>query len=245
MENWMRIMANDYFRFKKFLVIQDKATFKVGTDSVLLGSWSDVSLADRVLDIGTGTGLLAIMIAQRCSASITGIEIDGPSFRQACENAGGSPWSERINILHTSMQEYTGSCPGYFDLIICNPPFFTGSLKSGNAARDMARHDTTLSLKDLAEGAGRMLAPKGRICLVMPADRYLDSISAFAGEDLFPHRELIVKPTLTMPAGRCLFEFRKEKPRQISRAEIVVERSERHDYTDEYRQLTGEFYLAF
>ena len=238
-------MPNDYFKFKQFQVKQDRSVFKVGTDSVLLGAWADVSVTGTVLDIGTGTGLLVLMLAQRCRASITGIEIDEPSYRQAAENAALSPWSGRINIRHTSLQDYMLSADKTFDLIICNPPYFKDSMKSGNIAKDMARHDTGLSLEELINGVTTLMAPRGRFCLVLPSERYEDIIILCDHNELFLSRELAVKPTVSLPPGRHLLEFRRTGPGQIDRKEIAIERSARHDYTDDYREMTGEYYLAF
>lgn len=250
-------MSNDYFQFKHFLVNQDRSAFKVGTDSVLLGAWADVSGAGTILDIGTGTGLLALMLAQKCGAHVTGIETDEPSYHQAVENASQSPWSDRISILHISLQEYLeslsvsasgpvpGSVPEHFDIIISNPPYFRDSLKSGNRAKDIARHDTSLPLDLLVNGVNVLLAPKGKFCLVLPSERYEEAVAHFNNAGLHLCRELSVKSGVSLSVRRYLLEFRRTVPGQIESKGITIEKTQRHDYTDEYRELTRDYYLAF
>ena len=238
-------MPNDYFQFKKFLVKQDKAAFKVGTDSVMLGSWTDISNVESVLDIGTGTGLLSLMMAQRSNASVCGIEIDEASYMQAFENARESAWPERIEISHASLQEFIKQNRPGFDLIICNPPYFKGSMKSGDHSKDVARHDISLSLKKLIEGVTALLGAKGKFCLVLPSDSTEDFIESCRASGLFLIRVLVVIPTDSMPPKRHLLEFRRTPARLIESDEITIERSERHDYTDEYMKLTRDFYLNF
>lgn len=238
-------IADDYFRFKQFMVRQDRCAFKIGTDSVLLGSWADARDATSVLDIGTGTGLLALMMAQKCTARITGIEIDEPSYRQARENAAGSPWAERIHILHTSLQDFDVSEPGPFDLLICNPPYFTASMKSGDAQKDRARHDESLTLHDLAAGVARLMGSAGKCCLVLPAEKRSACVETLAAKGIYLQREMAVRPNISLPAGRYLMEFGQHRLGHVQSEELAIERSARHDYTDQYRALTCDFYLAF
>jgi len=238
-------MPNEYFQFKQFLVRQDKTVFKVGTDGVLLGSWADVSNVNSVLDIGTGTGLLALMIAQRCTASITGIEIDEASFHQAVDNASKSPWSDRVEILHISLQDFVKTGSLSYELIISNPPYFSDSLKSGDESRNIARHAIKLPFRDLIEGVDSLLAMQGRFCLILPAGMVRDFIADCLSAGLYLHRDLAVKPTEFLPAKRHLLDFRKTSAARIDKKEIAIERSIRHDYTGTYRELTRDFYLSF
>ena len=137
-------MANSWFQFKQFTIKQDRSGFKVGTDGVLLGAWADISGSDTVLDIGTGTGLLALMLAQRSDAKITAIEIDLASFEQAGENILDSPWSKRITLIHSPLQKFTTE--DKFDLIVSNPPFFQDSLRPTSGSLGISKHDILLSL---------------------------------------------------------------------------------------------------
>ena len=148
-------MSNSYFQFKQFTVWHDKCAMKVGADGVTLGAWADVSDVKSVLDIGCGSGLIALMIAQRSEAGITAIDIDGQSIEQTKENTGNSPWSERIKTVHASLQQFAANSDVLFDLIVCNPPYFNNSLKSPSESRTMARHTDTLSYTDLITNAGK------------------------------------------------------------------------------------------
>ena len=238
-------MANDYFRFKQFLVRQDKAAFKVGTDGVLLGAWTDVSGVDRVLDIGSGTGLLALMAAQRCDARITAVEIEPASFTQAKENIAASPWKERIEIIHTSFQEYYVKTAKQFGLILTNPPWFRDSVKPEDAGKSIARHNLKLPFRELVGGVKKLLTEDGRFCLVLPSDESLYFRKICLDRGLYLNRVLMVRPRTSMPPKRYLMEFRHTSPTAMEKTDICVEMDARHEYSKEYKDLTGEFYLAF
>ncbi|MFW5831965.1 MAG: tRNA1(Val) (adenine(37)-N6)-methyltransferase, partial [Prolixibacteraceae bacterium] len=143
--------GNDYFQFKQFKIIQKKSAMRVGTDGVLLGAWTGISGARQILDVGTGTGLIAIMLAQRSNAKITGVEIEKNAAREAFTNALQSPWRERINILHASFQEFTAAAPGKFDLVVSNPPFFINDKRPADIHKSVARHHDRLLLHDLVK----------------------------------------------------------------------------------------------
>ncbi len=151
-------MSNSCFQFKQFKINQDRCAMKVGTDGVLLGTWTDVSGVQSILDVGTGTGLIALMLAQRSSAAIiSGIEIDGDAAAQAVENVNNSPWREKINIEAVSLQTFTKNTGCRFDLIVSNPPYFNKSLKNPDAQRSVARHSDLLSRQDLLTAADTLL----------------------------------------------------------------------------------------
>ena len=158
-------MANDYFQFKQFTIRQEKCAMKVGTDGVLLGAWADVTQARRLLDIGTGTGLIAIMAAQRNpELIIDAIEIDPAAFEQARENANNTPWRERIHIFQGKVQTFA---PAYkYDTIVCNPPFFINSTKNPALNRTLARHCETLSHEDILQVSYHLLLPEGKLCVI-------------------------------------------------------------------------------
>jgi tRNA1Val (adenine37-N6)-methyltransferase len=237
-------MANTWFRFKQFTVRQDRAAFGVGTDSVLLGAWADVSGAGYVLDIGTGTGLLALMMAQRSEASICAIEIDNSSFEQALENVSNSPWEKRIEVIHSSLQDFNP--PQKFDLVISNPPWFRDSLHSPEKGKTISRHDALLSLEELATAIPGLLDQNGRFCLVLPLEESVLFERLGSEVGLKPVRILGVRPIPGHPVKRRLMEF-STTPRETDAfySEVIIEKGGRHDYTEEYRELTKDFYLAF
>lgn len=160
-------MANNYFNFKQFTIYQDKSAFKVGTDGVLLGAYTDVTGVNRILDIGSGTGLISIMLAQRCEAEITAIEPDNESYIQTCENVSRCDWHERIKVEHTDLQNFN-PVQGKFDLIVTNPPFFSDSLKSSDLRKSFARHNDSLTSDGILEGVLKLLEDEGRLQLILP-----------------------------------------------------------------------------
>jgi len=245
-------MSNDYFQFKQFLVKQERSAFKVGTDGVLLGAWARVEDADSILDIGTGTGLIALMLAQRVAASmpdlvihIVALEIDKDSCEQAMVNVRNSQWKNRIRVINQSFQDYCGTGPAKFDLIISNPPFFSDSRKPDRQEKEISRHDTMLSLPELVSGVGKLLSQDGKFCVILPVEESnkLQKLAAETGLHL--HRICRVIPMLSLPEKRHLLEFKRNQAESIQESGIAIEKDTRHDYTDGYMELTREFYLAF
>lgn len=238
-------MGNDYFRFKQFTVTQTSTAMKVGVDSVLLGAWADTNHVRHILDIGCGTGLLALMLAQRISgANIDAVEIDEASCLQAQQNVANSPWKERIHVFCDDFRNFAGKCDVRYDLLISNPPFFIASLKSIDAKRNLARHNDCLSHSDLLSGAKKLLADKGLLAIVLPSVEARMLIDAAASFDLFPKRILHIQSFPSKPAHRMLIELSKEYliPQELI---LCVEQENRSDFTDEYKHLTKDFYLKF
>ena len=237
-------MPNQYFRFKQFTVNQDRCAMKVGTDGVLLGSWVDVEKARRVLDIGTGTGLLALMVAQRNEhAFVHALEIDSDAATQADENARESAWGDRITVIQGDFLAL--SFDGKYDLIICNPPYFTQSLKSPDEKRTAARHSDSLPLDRLAKGVSGALADDGVFAVVLPLQEgdVLVNECCECGLEI-KRKAYVYAKTDSQTPKRVLLEFSKKSAETIEER-IVIEKSERHDYTDQYKALTKDFYLKF
>ena len=158
--------SKDTFYFKHFIVRHDKCAHKVGTDGVLLGSWADITKAERILDIGTGTGLIALMLAQRCDAEIVAIEPDHDSFIQSCENISRSRWADRITVIESALQEFDFT--GKFYFFVTNPPYFSDSIRNRDARKALARHNDTLTPADILEKCSGLLSENGRLQLIMP-----------------------------------------------------------------------------
>lgn len=232
-------MPNPYFSFKQFTVYHDRCAMKVGTDGVLLGAWTDVSAARRILDIGTGTGLIAIMLAQRCSAQIKGIDIDGEATLQAQENVARSPWKERIGIEQQDICHYQPQeC---FDVIVSNPPYFIDSLKCPEKQRNIARHTDTLTFEALIHAAKRLLHPEGSFSVIIPADhaKRFQALAKQEGFHLWRCTWVHGKPDAS--PKRVLFAF-KQFPSDLHTDDLTIELS-RHVYSPEYKALTQAFYL--
>ena len=232
-------MANSYFQFKQFTIWQDRCAMKVGTDGVLLGAWSDVSRAKRILDVGAGTGLVALMLAQRSEALIEAVEIDGDSAVQARENVEASPWGNRIRVTQIDFREFISH--EKFDLIVSNPPYFSHSLLSPDKKRSTARHDNSLSANELIRDASRLLADWGELSLVLPADARQSICDIAHSYGLKPHRQLNIVTSPGKPAKRILISFRFHPP--VFAVEEMLIEEERHVYSREYTSLTKDFYL--
>ena len=233
-------MPNPYFAFKQFTVRHDRCAMKVGTDGVLLGAWTDLSHSRRILDIGTGTGLIALMLAQRCmDARITAIDLDSAAVEQAQENIQASPWKDRIEALQQDICTYPPN--GTFDTIVSNPPYFIDSLKCPDGQRSTARHTDTLDADRLIGKVSELLTSDGRFSIILPAEQTEDLIRVADEKGLHPSRQtwVITRPGLS--PKRILMEFRKI-PVTLQPDELVIE-LERHVYSEEYIALTKEFYL--
>ncbi|MFR9619696.1 MAG: methyltransferase [Rikenellaceae bacterium] len=240
------------FRFKQFAIAQDRSAMKVGTDGVLLGAWVELRGEEqRILDIGAGTGVIALMMAQRTQhyptpSAIEAVEIDEQSAQQAVENIASSPWSNRVKLHQTSVQSFAEGAPQY-DLIVSNPPFFVDSLLAPNSERSNARHTTLLSFADLAKCVVEMLSPEGRFALVLPtAEQQLFDTEALPRLELI--RRCSVKGGVRNEAKRQLSEYRVRQngAHEVQPTlETVVIRQADGQYSDEYRRLTREFYLKF
>ncbi len=232
------------FRFKQFVVRQQQCAMKVGTDGVLLGSWCRVPVEGRVLDVGTGTGLLALMVAQRSlKVDITALEIDREASLQAMENCQKSPWRERIKVLHTSLQEFGEMSADRFDMVVCNPPYFDRSLRCPDKKRTTARHSETLSFDDLLHFSVVLLKKEGSLSVVLPEKESEVFKDKAVEKGLFLCRQMNVLPTPKKDVKRRLMEFSFEK-KELEARNLVIE-TERHIYTEEYKNLTQDFYLNF
>lgn len=238
-------MANHYFQFKQFKVEQHGAAMKVGTDGVLLGAWVPLDGARRILDIGTGTGLLALMMAQRNeSAFIDAIEIDKDASVQAEANARLSPWSTRITVVNCALQEYARASGEAYDLIVCNPPFFSNSLKSPHLGRSLARHNVSLTLDELVACALPLLTHDGKMAVVLPTEQYIVFEKTMRGNGFSPKQILEIMPVAGKEVKRILSVFDRSDG-DCLRSTLVVEIGGRHQYSENYKDLTKDFYLAF
>lgn len=232
-------MPNPYFQFKQFTVYHDRCAMKVGTDGVLLGAWTDIHNSHHILDIGTGTGLIALMLTQRCPAHIIAIDIDTEAVAQARENINAAPWRQRVEVHEQDVSTYHPD--KLFDTIVSNPPYFIDSLKCPDNQRNTARHTDTLNATVLFRKATELLQPEGHFSLIIPAEQ-VDDLTRIGEENglfLSRHTAVITRPGL--PAKRALLEFRKTK-QTCQYNELIIE-LERHVYSEDYIALTRDFYL--
>lgn len=228
------------FRFKQFTVRQERTAMKVGTDGVLLGAWADLERADAILDIGTGTGVIALMAAQRNpQALVDALEIDGEACGEAQENVERSPWKGRIRVIRGALQEFAPE--KRYGCVVCNPPFFVDSTRTPDDHRTVARHCDALSHEELAEHAERLLTPEGCLCIILPVAEANRMTEYARRVGLFPSRITYVHPTPEKAPKRILAKFIRQE-RTTEEDHLVVELS-RHRYSKEYTALTKEFYL--
>jgi len=237
-------MSNDYFRFKKFTIHQNRCSFKVGTDGVLLGALADIHGNGWLLDIGTGTGLIAIMAAQRTNCRIVAIEPDYNSYIQACENVSACPWSDRITVENCSFSEYYLNTGRKFDFIITNPPYFSNSLPNPDPAKAGARHAYSLSFDQLAGGCEKLLTAEGSLNIILPYAEGTQFIACAAEKGLFCNKIIKVKAFPSGPVIRLIMKFEKIK-KQLHESFLTIETGKRHEYTSEYMIATKDFYLNF
>jgi tRNA1Val (adenine37-N6)-methyltransferase len=235
-------VANSYFKFKQFTIRQDRSNFKVGTDGVLLGACADVSGKRYVLDIGTGTGLIALMVAQRCDALIMAIEPDIDSYSQAIENVNQSKWAKNIVVENCKLQDFNSVQK--FDLIITNPPFFIRSLKNPDPLKSYARHNDSLTHADLMTGANRLLEEDGIIQLILPYEEGSVFIAEAHEYGFYCNSILKVRPLPDSEIKRLILGFSRKKMKTAERF-LTIEKNKRYEFTQEYINLTKEFYLKF
>jgi tRNA1Val (adenine37-N6)-methyltransferase len=236
-------MANSFFRFKQFTINQDKCAFKVGTDGVLLGACANVTGMKRILDIGTGTGLIALMLAQRCDAEIIAIEPDNDSFVQASQNVRLSKWSSRIRIENCTLQNFNPDNTS-FDLIVSNPPYFIDSLKNPDPAKSDTRHNDSLTHSDILTGARRLLAEEGLLQLIMPYDEGNIFIADAQEHGFYCNSILKIRPMPSSEIRRLILGFTRKRTKPTENF-LTIEKGKRHEFTDEYIRLMKDFYLKF
>lgn len=235
---------SNYFHFKQFSIFQQQSAMKVGTDGVLLGAWADVAGAASILDAGAGTGLIALMLAQRSPATIVAVEIDDEAYREACYNVSQSPWAGRIEVRHAAFQDFAAQATHQFDLVVSNPPFFENDLPAPNRQRSTARHNHLLPFDDLLAGTAKLLSPNGKLAVILPSQQSANFIQKAREQKLYLVRSTLVKANPAKTPHRCLLEF-SSTPAPFREELLVIENARHHDYTEAYKQLTRDFYLAF
>ncbi|WP_431133656.1 tRNA1(Val) (adenine(37)-N6)-methyltransferase [Psychroserpens mesophilus] len=231
------------FQFKQFTVQQDQCAMKIGTDSVLLGTW--VSLERNpisVLDIGAGTGILSLILAQRSHAqTIEALEIDDKAYEQCVDNFEQSPWNDRLFCYHASLEEFADEIDDTYDLIICNPPFYAENYKTENSKRDLARFQDAMPFEHLLESVVALLSKEGLFSVIIPFSEE-EKFTVLAAEfAIFPKRITHVKGSPSAAIKRSLIEFSFSKS-DIINSELIIETA-RHHYTENYINLTKDFYL--
>jgi len=232
------------FQFKQFAVEQDRCAMKIGTDGVLLGAWTPITNDPfSILDIGTGTGIIALMLAQRTIAEqIDALEIDEEAYEQSVDNFETSPWSDRLFCFHAGLDEFVDEPEDEYDLIVSNPPFYSEDYKTQNEQRDLARFQDAMPFDDLIEAADLLLSENGIFAVIIPYKEEHNFLAIVKDFELYPMKITRVKGTATTEIKRSLLAFSRKETIDFPIDELIIETS-RHIYTPEYIALTKDFYL--
>ncbi len=239
-------MGGDSFSFKNFTVKQSMSAMKVGTDGIILGAWAEPSgTVDHILDIGAGTGLIALMLAQRFpEARIDGVEIDANAAVEATDNAKASPYGCRVEVKCCDFQNFSADCARKYELVVSNPPYFDGSYKSTDSQRMAARHRESLPFEELVDGVLRVLCPsQGKFFVILPAVDAGKFIKIAHRRGLYCHSTLEVIPRVGKSVKRVVAEFSTDIATEITVHSLTI-MDELH-YTEEFKSLTSDFYLRF
>ncbi|TVR40073.1 MAG: methyltransferase domain-containing protein [Cryomorphaceae bacterium] len=234
-------MPSSYFQFKQFRIDQDRCAMKVGTDGVLLGAWATpMHPPQKILDVGTGTGLVSLMMAQRFNTSkITAIEIDPDAARQAHENVCASKFAQRIEVIEADIMNWLPSAPP--DFIVCNPPFFKHQLEAPGHARTLARHQKRFDLSQFLYHARIIIAPVGSMAIILPTGAL--SEAEYKLYNWYLARKMAIRPTPGKMAHRELLLLTTLHSETVTEPDLIIESSGRHNYSEEYKALTRDFYL--
>jgi tRNA1Val (adenine37-N6)-methyltransferase len=232
------------FQFKQFAVQQDRCAMKIGTDAVILGAWCPINNHPfSILDIGAGTGILSLMLAQRSNAAqIDAVEIDDEAYEQCVENFESSPWRDRLFCFHAGLDEFLDEPEDEYDLIISNPPFYSENHKTDSAQRDLARFQEAMPFEDLIEAARLLLSENGIFAVIIPFKEEEKFIELCAEVELYPINVTRVKGTPTTEVKRSLLAFKRYELSVLTADELIIETA-RHQYTEDYIALTKDFYL--
>lgn len=230
------------FHFKQFSIADDQSTMKVGTDAVLLGAWTDVENAENILDIGCGSGVISLMLAQRTNAKIEAIDIDEDSVKQARENFKNSPWADQLEAFHYSLKDFRKTALKKYDLIVSNPPYFINALKSPDKNKNRSKHSGELSYVDLTHNMAQLLSQTGKACLILPSDIESKAFKDLALlEKIHLNKQLLIKPKANKKANRVLMEFSFLKS-DLEEDEMYL-REDDNQFSETYKSLCKDYYL--
>lgn len=235
-------MPNDYFQFKNFIVWQNKTAMKVCTDSCILGSWVNAKTEKRILDIGTGTGLLALMLAQRYPVPVDAVEINEAAAKQASENVRNSPWPDRITVFHDRIQAFQNTTPYQYDLIISNPPFYANHLTTRHVARNQAIHNRDLPLDALMQSTKKLLSKHGNFYVLLPEKEGRDFEKLAGQYQLFINEKLLIRDKQESNVLRVILKIQQMKVELLEHSLCI--KNPNGDYSHEFQRLLQPYYLS-
>lgn len=230
------------FFFKRFALFHHRSTMKIGTDAILLGRWVEVNDDDEVLDIGTGCGLLSLMLAQKGIKNADAVEIDKDSYEEAAQNFSNSAWKSRLFAINDDVKHYAECCAKKYDLIVSNPPFFFGDNIPEKEKKGLARHTNTLSYNDLLISVKKLLKPNGRFALVLPARESLTFLKDAGNQGFFLEKEMKIVPIEGKEPNRINMQLVVNQVDKV-KSETFVLRHPDHSFTKEYKEFLKDYYL--
>lgn len=230
------------FFFKKFGLFHHRSTMKIGTDAILLARWIEVSENDNVLDIGTGCGLIPLMLAQKGIKSADAVEIDKDSYEEAAQNFSNSAWKSQLIAINEDVKEYAAHCEKKYDLVVSNPPFFFGDNIPEKAKKGLARHTNTLSYSDLLSAAKKIMKPSGRFALVLPARESKTFLKEAENQGFYLEKELLIVPIEGKEPNRINMQLVVNQVNNVD-SETFVLRYPDHSFTKEYKDFLKDYYL--
>lgn len=236
-------MPKNSFTFKQFTITQDRCAMKVCTDACIFGASTDVENVNRILDIGTGTGLLSLMLAQRTNAQIEAVEIDEDAYQQAVMNVKTSPFSEKITIFHQRTQDFVGI--SNYDLIVSNPPFYQQSLKSADAKANKALHAVELSFDDLIDSVIRLLSLDGKFVVLLPPFEIEKLIQIAQKKGLYLSKKLLIRHDESKAIFRVIATFQTSQIPDLEEKTLIIHKKDGKTYSNEFRDLLKDYYLIF
>ena len=232
------------FYFKQFSVKDDRSTMRVGTDAVLLGAAVNVKGAKSILEIGTGCGIIALALAQRSEALIDALEVDDESVIQAKQNVEASPWKGRIEIIHCPLQEFLPEGDRKYDLIVSNPPYFSGTFKSFKSKRNISRHNERLTFDELIEKSDELLNDAGSLWIILPVKESLEFIDKAQRSGFFLNYLLKIIPKTGKVYNRVIIQLKREEVPEI-KIETLTHWNANGSWAGEFKRFTGDFYIDF
>ncbi len=232
------------FRFKEFTISDSQCCMKISTDAVLLGAFADVTTSSSILDIGTGSGIIALMLAQRSDAIIDAVEIDEDSEKQASENFAISKWANQLRLFHDSIQHFANSGNQTYDTIVCNPPYFHNQLKSTFQHRNTSKHDTNLSFEELSVFVKKLLSDTGHFWVIIPVSEKQHFLNIFANAELFCKKAINIIDNPDKDTIRIIYCFSKQIPEKTETTLLYIKNRD-NSFSNEFIDLTRDFYLNF
>lgn len=231
------------FHLKPFSLSHHRSTMKVGTDAILLGLWAETAGVGKILEVGTGCGIISLLTASRCSALIDAIELDAESADEAGGNFDRSPFSYRMKAIHADFNRYSKSYPEKYDLIVSNPPFFINDMPSNDLKQRQTRHQTTLSYEQLLKGSVHILSPGGKLCVVLPYNNHHIFIDLAKHQGMFPQRQQLIFPFRNSRPNRINLCLGFQKPEEPATQKFIIREADKL-FSAQYVELLKDYYIG-